>query len=152
MKNLKPIYFFFFFISFILFCNCSISIDPDLANTPEGSKIISDALHQEYLTFLLPFISGSVCIIGGVILTFLGVSGNITWIVEVTGFTSRLANASPGIVLMVIGALLICSKKYEVKIQKESNQKKIKNPWKIASLILFTIYIITILVFIFYKK
>lgn len=152
MKNYKNTYLLLLFFSLLFFSNCATSIDPDLANTVEGSKIISDAVHQEFLSFLLPFISGTVCIIGGFILTVLGFSGNITWIVEVSGFTSRLANASPGIIFIIIGALLICSKKYEVRIQKDYEQKKTVNPWKIASFIIFAIYIVTILIIIFFIK
>ena len=150
--NHKTTYLFLIIFSFLCLCNCSLSIDPDLANTVEGSKIIRDAVHIEFLSFLLPFISGTACIIGGIILTILGFSGNITWIVEVSGFTSRLANASPGIILIIIGALLICSKKYEVRIQKENEQKKVRNPWKIAFFILTAICIITFLLICFLIK
>lgn len=45
----------------------------------------------------------------------LGFTGNINWIIEGTDFTSKLINASPGVLLMVIGALIIIFKRLKIR-------------------------------------
>lgn len=150
MKRKFNCYFILLLICLIL-CNCSVSIDSDLANTVEGSKIINSIVFQEFISFLLPFISGFLCLIGGFVLTVLGFSGHITWIVEMSGFTSKLINATPGILLMVLGTLIILSKKYNVKIQKESAQTKKMNSWKIAFFILLSLFLFFLLI-LFLRK
>lgn len=136
--NGKTVIFYLFFI-FILLVSCDLNIDPEVLSSPNSSEIIKQGMHYEFISFLLPFISGFACLIGGFILTILGFNGNISWIVEVSGFTSKLTNATPGIILMIIGLLIILNKKFEVNISKKS--VKTKNPWKIA--------IVTMLILLF---
>jgi len=46
-------------------------------------------------------------IVAGVVLSGLGISGNIEWVVKTTNFMSRLQNAGPGVVLVLLGAILL---------------------------------------------
>ena len=135
----KSVLIFFIVISFLLL-GCGLNIDPDVLSSQNSTEIIKQGMHYEFLSFLLPFISGFACLIGGFILTILGFTGDTSWIVEVSGFTSKLTNATPGIILMVIGFLIIINKKYEVNISK--NTKKMKNPWKIATIAMLIIFVL----------
>ena len=46
-------------------------------------------------------------IIAGVVLSLLGISGNIEWVVKTTNFMTRLQNAGPGVFLALLGAGLL---------------------------------------------
>jgi hypothetical protein len=50
---------------------------------------------------------GGLVLLGGIILSLLGISGSIEWLVEAVGITSKLTNASPGIVIAMIGAAIL---------------------------------------------
>lgn len=97
-----------------LFSGCSMDIDPTVANTQFGMQ----ALHYEFIIILLSLIGGIGCLIAGIILTILGFTGSIEWIVEASGFTSRLINASPGIVLMIIGFWLTLKSRLKIKAKQ----------------------------------
>lgn len=99
-----------------LFSGCTMNIDPSVANTQFGMQ----ALHYEFIIVLISLIGGIGCIIAGIILTILGFTGSIEWIVEASGFTSRLINASPGIVLMIIGFCLTLKSRLNIKAKKQN--------------------------------
>ena len=106
--------------SMLLLSACSVDLDPSTANTAFGMQ----AIHYEFIIILISLIGGIGCIIAGIILTVLGFSGDIEWIVEVSGFTSRLINASPGIVLIILGAILIIKSRLDIKTRKKTKTKK----------------------------
>lgn len=99
-----------------LFSGCSMDIDPTVANTPFGMQ----ALHYEFIIVLLSLIGGIGCLVAGIVLTILGFTGSIEWIVEASGFTSRLINASPGIVLMIIGFWLTLKSRLKIKAKNQN--------------------------------
>ena len=94
-----------------------MDIDPSVANTQFGMQ----ALQYEFIIVLISLIGGIGCLIAGIVLTVLGFTGSIEWIVEASGFTSRLINASPGIVLMIIGFWLTLKSRLKIKA-KSNNQ------------------------------
>jgi len=108
---------FLILLSF-LFGSCTIDIDPSIANTAFGMQ----ALRYEYFVVLLSLLGGMGCLIASVILTLLGFSGGIEWFVEAADFTSRLTNASPGIVLMAVGFWLTLKSRLKVKVKKRNSK------------------------------
>jgi len=76
-------------LAFLCLHSCAVDIDPKIANTAFGLT----AIKYEYIIMILSLCSGIFCIIGGIILTILGFTGNINWIIEGTDFTSKLINA-----------------------------------------------------------
>lgn len=50
---------------------------------------------------------GFLALLGGVILSLLGISGNIEWLVEAHGVTSKLTNASPGLAIAILGVVIL---------------------------------------------
>ena len=102
-----------FIISFLL-NSCTINIDPSVASTTFGMQ----ALYYEFIIILISLIGGIGCLIAGIVLTVLGFTGSIEWIVELSGFTSRLINASPGVVLMILGLFLTLKSRLKIKAKK----------------------------------
>ena len=76
-------------LAFLCLHSCAVDIDPKIANTAFGLT----AIKYEYIIMILSLCSGIFCIIGGIILTILGFTGNINWIIEGTDFTSKSINA-----------------------------------------------------------
>ena len=97
---------------------CNLNIDPSIANTTFGIL----AVRYEFIIVLISLCGGIGCLIAGIVLTVLGFTGSIEWIVEGAGFMSRLTNASPGIVLMIIGGFLTYKSRLKIDSQK-SNKK-----------------------------
>ncbi len=100
--------------------SCSDELDPSVANTLFGMT----ALKYEYIIVLLSMIGGYTLIIGGVILMLLGLSGNVEWIVEAASVQSKLVNASPGLVMILVGALLVWKSRMDVKVKRGDNEKQ----------------------------
>lgn len=105
-------------IVILLLSACSVDLDPSTANTMFGMQ----ALHYEFIIVLISLIGGIGCIIAGIILTILGFSGDIEWVVEVSGFTSKLINASPGIVLIILGTILVIKSRLNINTRKKSKK------------------------------
>lgn len=80
-------------LAFLCLHSCAVDIDPKIANTAFGLT----AIKYEYIIMILSLCSGIFCIIEG------------------TDFTSKLINASPGVLLMVIGALIIIFKRLKIR-------------------------------------
>ncbi len=69
---------------------------------------------------IIPQICGLSCVIGGIILLILGITGSADLLIESKGFTAKLVNSSPGVVMMFIGFLITF-----VSIPKQSSHLKI---------------------------
>lgn len=50
---------------------------------------------------------GGAVLLAGIVLSLLGISGSIEWLVEAGDISSKVTNASPGIVIALIGAALV---------------------------------------------
>ncbi len=50
---------------------------------------------------------GALCSIVGLVAAILGLTGSIEWVFEGSDFTSRLSNASPGVVFALMGMLVL---------------------------------------------
>ena len=85
------------------------------------------SLIMEFITVFAIIIGGYVLIITGVIVLLLGLSGNIEWVMEAAGFTSRLVNASPGIIMIVAGTYLVSKGKIDVNAKKNQDSDISKN-------------------------
>ena len=107
----------------VVLSSCRDEIDPSIANTPFGML----SLIMEYITVFAIIIGGYVLIITGVIVLLLGLSGNIEWVMEAAGFTSRLVNASPGIIMIVAGTYLVSKGKIDVNAKKNQDSDISKN-------------------------
>lgn len=102
--------------------SCKEDIDPSLANTQFGML----SLIFEFITVFAIIIGGYFLIIFGIIVLILGLSGNIDWVMESVGFSSHLVNASPGLVMIIVGAFWSPEGKWMSKQQKIKIQIRMK--------------------------
>ena len=72
------------------------------------------------VTKIVGVITGSVLCIAGLVLTLLGLSGSIEWVLQAGDLTSRLGNASHGVFFTVIGYLVL--KLYRPKIANRNDK------------------------------
>lgn len=86
----------------------------------EGSKVYL------YGT-LLGIAIGGLAFIGGFVLALLGLSGAIEWVVEAGSLSSRLSNASPGIVFAVAGMIVVWRYKPRVSDHLEIGPESLKH-------------------------
>lgn len=124
MGNRRITILFITFVALLLLlAGCIVDIAPSVANTPFGMQ----ALNYEFIIVLISLIGGIGCLIAGIVLTVLGFTGSIEWIVEVSGVSSKLINASSGIVLMVIGLWLTLKSRLKIKVRKHDFENKESN-------------------------
>ncbi len=111
--------YIFIVIMLVVLASCQ-DIDSSVANTLFGLT----ALKYEFIIVLLSLISGITMIIAGVVFMALGLNGNIEWIVEATDFHSRMINASPGLVLAIVGGFLVWRSRMNIKVTKGNKEDK----------------------------
>ncbi len=67
---------------------------------------------------VIGLVVGLFCILLGVVLLIIGVTGLINWSFAFGGINSSLTNASPGVLLMIIGLLIIYITNHKAAMQK----------------------------------
>lgn len=107
----KKLFLVITFFILVVLQSCYAEIDPTVSNTLFGLS----AIKYEFIITLISLCSGILCLIGGFILIILGFAGSIDWIVEVSGFSSKLINASPGIILLIVGLIIVLNSRIKVK-------------------------------------
>lgn len=95
---------FLLILALILFItSCKTGINSTLAISNIGFNVIK----HEFIIILISLLGGILCLIGGITLAIFGFNGKIDWIVKTDNFRSRLINAAPGIILMLIGLFVL---------------------------------------------
>lgn len=91
------------FLVIILLTSCRDDMPANMANSLAG--II--AICGEIGLALLAMLTGIGMIIAGIWLTYLGYTGDYQFFIKGDSIEASLANATPGILLIVLGALVI---------------------------------------------
>jgi len=94
--------------------------DPTLAisapvSTPAAPEIAAVKSGRHYT--LVGILAGVVMVLLGGGVFYLGITGVVTWPASALGFTSQLVNASPGIVLFVVGLVAIWGSRRKVAVE-----------------------------------
>jgi hypothetical protein len=94
--------------------------DPTLAisgpaSTPAAPEIAAVKSGHHYT--LVGIVAGVVMVLLGGGVFYLGITGVVTWPASALGFTSQLVNASPGIVLFIVGLVAIWSSRRKVAVE-----------------------------------
>ena len=94
--------------------------DPTLAisapvSTPAAPDIA--VVKREHHYPLVGILPGVVMVLLGGGVFYLGITGIITWAASALGFTSHLLDASPGIVLFIVGLLMIWTSRRKVAVE-----------------------------------
>ena len=116
IKNRSNLIFLLLMLTMIM-VSCSAEIDPAVANTPFGMN----AIRYEYIIVLLSMFAGWGLIIGGIALLLLGLTGNVELVMEAIDMKARLVNASPGLVMALIGAYVVIKSRMNIKSKKNDN-------------------------------
>jgi hypothetical protein len=78
-------------------------------------EMMDRAVHYHFILAMTAQILSFCCIIGGVILFMLGMTGKMSWTVNVWGMKSNIADAAPGASLFVVGVLFVFMTRFCVK-------------------------------------
>jgi hypothetical protein len=73
----------------------------------QNPELARDLAKREGSKSTLGLVIGLICVVGGIALIYAGVEGSIDWTLKVMGLESKLAKASPGVVLSVAGVIII---------------------------------------------
>jgi hypothetical protein len=99
--------------------------DPDLGGfhdvVLEGKhpEPLADKLSQRQLVYSLAgLVLGLLCVLGGVLLFTLGISGTVSWTARFLAAQSHIVDAAPGVILFVIGLFIVCLTRFRVVMKK----------------------------------
>ncbi|MBI5401497.1 hypothetical protein HZB05_01570 [Candidatus Wolfebacteria bacterium] len=68
---------------------------------------------------LTGLVLGLICVIGGIILILHGIAGPTTsWTTKFLGFESNFSDATPGVILFIVGFLFVLATKFDIKANK----------------------------------
>ena len=81
-------------------------------------RLVNSLARQELAYSLAGLVVGLLCVLGGIVLFLLGITGNVSWTTKVLEAESRLADASPGAVLFVVGLFVVFITRYRFKAKK----------------------------------
>jgi len=100
----KKIYFIMLLtLGGLLFISCKEDIDPGIANSLAGLF----SLFIEFASVIITALFGGVFAVLGFWLVYKGYTGEISLLMSGDGLEAKLLNASPGIILIALGFLLI---------------------------------------------
>ena len=71
------------------------------------ARDLSEGPRTYFWGVILGISTGALFAIAGAVLAILGISGTTEWIVESSGLTSRLKNASPGVFFCFLGMVVL---------------------------------------------
>jgi len=75
---------------------------------------------------------GGVTLLSGIVMSLLGISGKIEWVVEVHNVTSKLRNAGPGVVVALIGAAILWRYKPHVSHETTFDRQNVSQSVMVA--------------------
>ena len=73
----------------------------------ELAQMWKDALRYKFIYSMSALIIGLCCILGGMILFILGMSGTMSWTIGAFGMKSSIADAAPGASLFIVGLFYV---------------------------------------------
>ncbi len=82
------------------------------ASNPELQKLVAK---YRLIYSIVGLVLGFICIILGSLLVLSGVAGNSNWTASFIGMESILTDASPGIILFVVGLFVVRATKFKFR-------------------------------------
>jgi hypothetical protein len=73
----------------------------------DASTLAHRVIGLEYIYGMLGLVLGLTCILGGVILGLRGVTGSTSWTAKAVRLSSNVNDATPGVVLFIVGIFLV---------------------------------------------
>lgn len=91
---------------------------------PLPDAVVQAIIGRQFLYSMFGLAVALVCVVAGVVLFCLGVTGSVSWTAELAGGKSKLADAAPGVVLFVVAALVVYLTRYGVQVRQAAAKKK----------------------------
>ncbi|MCK4655652.1 MAG: hypothetical protein KAT85_01435 [candidate division Zixibacteria bacterium] len=82
-----------------------------------SEQVIGQGIKAEYKKDTQGRWIGLFVILVGVVLILLRISGSVTWHIDISGLESELLDASPGLVVVIVGFLIIYVTRAKTKIR-----------------------------------
>ena len=102
-----------------------ISVDVHKEVAKKHPELVLELARAQYRYSIFGMAAGLICFAGGIFLFIYGVAGDVSWSLKLLGFESKLANAAPGAVLFVVGAVIVYLSQYKILISDQpSNEAK----------------------------
>jgi hypothetical protein len=73
---------------------------------------------------LAGLVVGLICVVGGILLFFHGVTGSSSWVGHLIGIESWLSDAAPGTVLFVVGLQVIRLTRFDIRVRHRPSSHK----------------------------
>jgi len=67
---------------------------------------------------IIGLLLGFVSIVGGIILLMNGIWGSTNWTTKILGSESVLTDATPGVILFVLGFFIVFATRFNIKVRK----------------------------------
>jgi hypothetical protein len=90
----------------------------DIEGQALDAEAIGKIIESEQRGSLPGRMCGVILVVAGLGLMASGLSGSVSWVVQLGGLSSRLTNATPGVFSVVAGVVLLLLSRPNVKIQK----------------------------------
>jgi hypothetical protein len=95
-------------------------LDPEVIN--ENGEFSKLAVICHLIYSLTGLVAGLVIALGGVILFLYGIAGNTRWAISMLAIDSELSDAAPGTILFVVGLLVVCATRFDIRSKKCSKR------------------------------
>jgi hypothetical protein len=69
----------------------------------------------QFIYSVLGLVLGFICIIGGIVLFFGGITGSVSWTAKMLGAESKVSDAAPGAVLFIVGIFMVLITRFKIK-------------------------------------
>ena len=80
----------------------------------ETTKLL---VEKEYESARKGLIAGLIVILFGVLLCIIGVAGGTSWTTSILGFESSISDATPGVVIAIVGLVIVFITRPKVEIK-----------------------------------
>jgi len=92
-----------------------------LINGKQKDSTIKQLTKYHLIYSIIGCFLGFICIIGGVVLFIMGITGNTNWKFSVFESKSEIVNAAPGVILFVVGLIIIFITRLYIKLNGTKN-------------------------------
>lgn len=101
-------------MNWLQFFVAALELPPD----PKARQLWTRLARLQLIYALAGLVFGIGCIVGGLGLFLHGVVGATSWVGEMIGFQSRLADAAPGTILFIVGLAVVWVTRFSIRVRQ----------------------------------
>jgi hypothetical protein len=98
----------------------------DLPSDPGERRFFSRMARLQLAYSLAGLTLGLICVVGGILLFFHGVTGSSSWVGNFIGVHSWLSDAAPGTILFVVGLLVVWITRFDVRVRGKGERFELR--------------------------